>query len=334
MPFLFVALALTTMMLFAMGFFLLGTPPLLLRLKYDEPNDARFVRGLFDVYFVAVSLTAALAAASYAAAGEFAFAAGMMALAAFAFLARRFFLRRMDLLRPRVAPGNAEEIEHFRRLFIGGMAMNGVQFGAMAIGLTQLPGAESKTVDAVTLPVPKRVLTGRDPSGRSVLKAVGVTPQVVRIDSNPGLTFYELYATEGVPRLSGDEPDPMLRKTRDFPDAGGTNFRLISYPPRRPEGWKPPAGVTFDSALAELDDKVPGMGRHFDRAAPGMHTTDTIDYGIVVRGEMTLELDDGQKVHLRQGDCVIQNGTRHRWRNPAAEPCLMAFISIGGRRAG
>ena len=59
-----------------------------------------------------------------------------------------------------------------------------------------------------------------------------------------------------------------------------------------------------------------------------MHTTDTIDYGVVVRGEMTLELDDGQKVHLRQGDCIVQNGTRHRWRNPLPEPCLMAFISV------
>ena len=51
-----------------------------------------------------------------------------------------------------------------------------------------------------------------------------------------------------------------------------------------------------------------------------------------MRGEITLELDDGQKVSLRQGDCVVQNGTRHRWRNPLPEPCLMAFISIGGKR--
>ena len=111
-------------------------------------------------------------------------------------------------------------------------------------------------------------------------------------------------------------------------------FRLISYPPRRPEGYKPPPGVTFESALKELNDKVPGMGDVMERGAPGMHTSDTIDYGIVVRGEMTLELDDGQKVHLRQGDCIVQNGTRHRWRNPLPEPCLMAFVSVGGKRAG
>ena len=93
----------------------------------------------------------------------------------------------------------------------------------------------------------------------------------------------------------------------------------------------PPPGVTFESGLAELNEKIPGMGRHFDRSTPGMHTTDTVDYCIVVRGEMTLELDDGRIVTLQQGDCVIQNGTRHRWRNPLAEPCLMAFISVGGK---
>ena len=181
---------------------------------------------------------------------------------------------------------------------------------------------------------PKRALTGRDANGKSVFKSFEVTSKVVNIDSNPGLTFYENYITEGVPQLTGLEADPMLKGTRDFPGPGGTLFRLISYPPKRPEGYKPPPGVTFESGLRELSEKVPGMGDHFERDNPGFHTTDTIDYGVVVRGEMTLELDDGQKVHLRQGDCVIQNGTRHRWRNPLPEPCLMAFVSVGGKRAG
>ncbi|QOZ29579.1 cupin domain-containing protein [Bradyrhizobium sp. CCBAU 51753] len=186
--------------------------------------------------------------------------------------------------------------------------------------------------DASELPAPKRVVTGRNEAGKSVFKSVDVTSKVVEIDANPGLTFYELYMTEGVPRLTGLEPDPMLSGTKAFPGPGGTMFRLISYPPKRPEGWKPPAGVTFESGLKEMTEKVPGMGDHFERNAPGFHTTETIDYGIVVRGEMTLELDDGEKVHLRQGDCVVQNGTRHRWRNPLPEPCLMAFISLGGSR--
>lgn len=187
--------------------------------------------------------------------------------------------------------------------------------------------------DANDMPPPKRALTGRDDAGKSVFKSFGVTPKVVEIESNPGLTFYETYITEGIPQLTGKELDPMAKGTIGFPGPEGTMFRLISYPPRRPEGYKPPPGVTLESALKELNDKVPGMGDVMERGAPGMHTSDTIDYCVVVRGEMTLELDDGQKVHLRQGDCVVQNGTRHRWRNPLTEPCLMAFVSIGGKRA-
>ena len=101
-----------------------------------------------------------------------------------------------------------------------------------------------------------------------MLKSFDVTPKVVKIDSNPGLTFYELYMTAGVPQLTGLEPDPMLKGTKAFPGPGGTMFRLISYPPKRPEGWKPPPGVTFESALRELSEKVPRMGEHFERDAP------------------------------------------------------------------
>jgi hypothetical protein len=64
---------------------------------------------------------------------------------------------------------------------------------------------------------PKRALTGRDANGKSVFKSFEVTSKVVNIDSNPGLTFYENYITEGVPQLTGQEADPMLKGTRDFP---------------------------------------------------------------------------------------------------------------------
>jgi mannose-6-phosphate isomerase-like protein (cupin superfamily) len=98
---------------------------------------------------------------------------------------------------------------------------------------------------------------------------------------------------------------------------------------------QPEAGWSIFSSWLQFASGVgkgPRNGRPFERDAPGMHTSDTIDYGIVVRGGMMLELDDGQKVHLHQGDRIVQNGTRHRWRNPLPEPCLMAFISIGGKR--
>ncbi|WKA26664.1 cupin domain-containing protein [Bradyrhizobium roseum] len=75
--------------------------------------------------------------------------------------------------------------------------------------------------DSSELPPPKRALTGRDEAGKSVFKSFDVTSKVVEIDSNPGLTFYELYRTEGVPALTGLEPDPMATGTKGFPGPGG-----------------------------------------------------------------------------------------------------------------
>jgi mannose-6-phosphate isomerase-like protein (cupin superfamily) len=62
-----------------------------------------------------------------------------------------------------------------------------------------------------------------------------------------------------------------------------------------------------------------------------MHTTHTVDYGVVISGEMHLELDDGKQVHLRPGDCVVQNGTRHAWRNLSGREAVMAFVAVGAK---
>src|ERR1700741_2635798 len=128
-----------------------------------------------------------------------------------------------------------------------------VMAGAVAAGVFTSRAANGAEVSS---PISRRALTGRDAAGKSVFKSFDVTPNVVEITSNPGLTFYELYSTESTPALTGQEPDPMLQKTKAFPPPGGTNFRLISYPPKRPQGWKPPEGVTFESALQELGEKV------------------------------------------------------------------------------
>jgi quercetin dioxygenase-like cupin family protein len=61
-----------------------------------------------------------------------------------------------------------------------------------------------------------------------------------------------------------------------------------------------------------------------------MHRTETVDYGIVVSGEITLLLDDGRESVLRQGDVVIQRGTDHAWANRSAESALVAFVLIDG----
>jgi len=81
-----------------------------------------------------------------------------------------------------------------------------------------------------------------------------------------------------------------------------------------------------------MESAVPGLALHMERNNPGMHTSDTIDFGYVISGEVWLELDDGKQVHLRAGDTYVQNGTRHAWRNKASETCKILVVLIGVSR--
>lgn len=92
-----------------------------------------------------------------------------------------------------------------------------------------------------------------------------------------------------------------------------------------------PPDLDIPAALAEIDRKLPGLGEVLEPDHPGMHRTDTIDYEIVISGEVWLELDGGQEVHLKPGDTVVQNGTRHGWRNKSSEPCVLAVTLIGAK---
>jgi hypothetical protein len=97
-------------------------------------------------------------------------------------------------------------------------------------------------------------------------------------------------------------------------------------------GVAPPADLDLDAAVVEFNEKLPGAADVMEADNPGMHRTDTIDYIIVMSGEVALELDDGQTVHLRSGDGVVQNGTRHPWRSISSAPCLMAYAMVGAHR--
>ena len=120
------------------------------------------------------------------------------------------------------APSFGQDSADRRRLLQALSAIAGS--GALA-AMPQVAHAK----DTSELPPPKRALTGRNESGKSVFKSFDVTSKVVEIDSNPGLTFYELYITEGVPQLTGLEPDPMEKGTRAFPGPGGTAPEAYSW---------------------------------------------------------------------------------------------------------
>jgi len=172
----------------------------------------------------------------------------------------------------------------------------------------------------------RRVVTGHTEDGRSVV-ADDAEVEAITIRLAPGMEFHRLWGEDAVPTLPCKGVVPALGDY--FPGPGGFRFGLFTVPPDAEVGME---NVDVDTALAECEEKLPGVLKFMEPENPGMHTTDTVDFEYVVSGEVWLELDDGHEVHLQPGDSVIQNGTRHAWRNHGGEPCQMVTCLIGAQR--
>jgi mannose-6-phosphate isomerase-like protein (cupin superfamily) len=173
----------------------------------------------------------------------------------------------------------------------------------------------------------RRVVTGQTGAGKSVF--VGddqIPPITVRL--LPGVEFHAVWGNDAPPSLPANGSRPEARTW--FPAAGGFRFAFFTLPP---EGATSATAPALEADLAEVAEKLPGLLEAVERDNPGMHTTDTIDFDYIVSGEVWLELDDGAQTHLEAGDCVIQNGTRHAWRNRGSEPCVIAVALIGAQRS-
>jgi len=178
----------------------------------------------------------------------------------------------------------------------------------------------------------KRVVTGHSAEGKSVFIKDGEPTRVVKLETLPGIEMTELWATDGVPILPIEHEDPTIPMSSFVPEIKGSRFAITRFP-SMPELTKAlENGLDLDAFKKEFLEKVPGLAECSESEDPAMHTTDTIDYDIILSGEIWLELDDGAKVHLKPGDCVIQNGTRHAWRNEGSEPCYIASVMIGAER--
>ena len=172
----------------------------------------------------------------------------------------------------------------------------------------------------------RRVVTGHNGKGRAVFASDEIVPPVT-LALLPGAEFHRLWGADEPSRFPDDGSPPS--QVQYFPEVGGFRFGLFTIPPA---GTEFPADLDITAALAELEESLPGMAAHADPSDPGMHTTDTIDYGMVLSGEVVLELDDGVEKTLRPGDTVVQNGTRHRWHNRGSEPAVLAVTLIGAHR--
>jgi quercetin dioxygenase-like cupin family protein len=143
--------------------------------------------------------------------------------------------------------------------------------------------------------VPRRIVTGHDEAGRSVIASDGPVPAV--FGPADGSRFVEIYATSAAPApIAATEPEP-------------TDAPLIVAPP--------PKGTVF-----RINVMAPGM-------VATMHRTESVDFAMVLEGEIVLVLDEGETV-MRPGDTVVQRGTSHGWENRGDVTCRMLFVLVDG----
>ena len=205
-----------------------------------------------------------------------------------------------------------------RRSFLGLSVLTSLGASARSFGASLAP---SESITKL-----RRVVTGRNRAGKAIMVQNGVSPRIVTTETLPGLALVEVWATDKIPTLPVDPVDLTTTMKSFVPGPGGTRFRIVQFPRV--------SNRAFDQEAfrREYSVKAPGLAEAMELQDFGMHTTDTVDYGVVISGEITLELDDGAKVSLKQGDCVVQNGTRHAWRNSSTTPCVMAFVLVGAAK--
>lgn len=170
------------------------------------------------------------------------------------------------------------------------------------------------------------VVTGQNESGKSgIMRQTPLKPVCLAL--LPGYEFHRIWGSDSIPELPSDgTPPPQLRY---FPPKGGFRFGFFTVPP---DTTTRVDQTSTAAALEEIRHKLPGMIDVLEPDHPGMHTTDTVDFDVIVSGEVYLELDDGAEVHLKAGDCVIQNGTRHAWHNRSSEKCVISIAIVGAER--
>lgn len=177
------------------------------------------------------------------------------------------------------------------------------------------------------LPPVRRIVTAVDADGKSFIAEDGESPATLTIAARPGYRNANLWRTVGArPRV--DAPDDILAHRGVCPPEGGTVLRVIDIPPQAqdPAERRRQAAATFAAMFPDATHHQQG-----DQPA-GMHVTPTIDYAIVLQGEL-VAIMDRQETVMRAGDVLIQRGTNHAWANRSAQMARIAFILVDAQPA-
>ena len=173
----------------------------------------------------------------------------------------------------------------------------------------------------------RRVLTGHDSAGRSTIIADGLAPNVKEMASMPGLALTDLWETTGAPADNGGHADAAARPVCLEPPKNGSILRIVEFPPDA--RWQKGG---LHSAAARAAFKSIGAAHAADKtsADPMMHRTSTVDYAIVLKGEIHAIMENGETL-LRPGDILVQRGTNHSWSVRGNEPCIVCFVLVSAK---
>ena len=165
----------------------------------------------------------------------------------------------------------------------------------------------------------RRVLTGHDAGGRSTFIADGEATNIKQSPAMPGLALTDLWETTGAPASNAGDKDAADRPVRLEPPKNGTILRLVEFPPD--SQWRTSRSREAFAAI--------GAGHTADKSSsdPMMHKTSTVDYIIVLKGEIYAIMETGEKL-LRAGDVLVQRGTNHSWSVRGNEPCIVAVVLV------
>jgi len=166
-----------------------------------------------------------------------------------------------------------------------------------------------------------RFVTGLNDKGQSTVTIDDDAPNVMKVEGWPGAYVSELWVTDSCPVDNSGDTDTSLRPIQHEPTPLGSIFRVAEFPSETSGGIDSRAAFNQIGTRNKPSDE--DIGKH-----PTMHYTDSIDYVIVISGEMHMQMEDGEEVLLRQGDCVVQRGTKHAWVNRSGKPCVIAAVLI------
>lgn len=220
-------------------------------------------------------------------------------------------------------------MDEMRRRDVMGVALGGLAYvagqGSAAGAAAPAPGPASAASPVAV----RRVVTGTNAAGRSVFLMDGPSPHVYQRTAE-SVAVIELWETRAAPASNAGDADAIDHPLRLQPPARGSSFRMLRFMPERQQK------AAIAEQMAAGDDGsgiVSAMRKGSGGRAAGFHKTDTVDYAIVISGEIYALMDEGERL-LKAGDVLIQRGTNHAWSNRSDAPALVAFVLVDAEPLG